>query len=150
MSWWFSHKDGGLVYQCQVLTLCTTESPLPCSIFTRKLSRPILVQAPEHSIKPDFSPPFNQSASSLGSKQVPPWRRGAGAHWFGAAFRTHTPFLTTCSDTSFAGRDGAGRCSRPTTENHLILNSKTSKNARNKGKINTMPRVGEGLERCVF
>lgn len=61
--------------------------------------------APKRITKPDFPHFFHQPAPRISSKQAPLSGWEAAADWLDSNFQSHTPFLTTCSDTSFAGRD---------------------------------------------
>lgn len=108
--------------RCYILKLCTRWKPSSNCIFNRKavISNPVLWTRTQHKAR--FSPPFHQSAPSFSSKQAPQCGRGATADWLRSYFQVHTSFLTTCSDTSFAGRDWAGR--RVTDWNNIIINTK--------------------------
>lgn len=98
------------------------------SIFNEEapISHPFQCTRTQHKAR--FSPPFRQSAPSFSSKQVAQCGWGAAADWLAPDFQQHTPFLTTCADTSFAGRDWAGLGN--TAENNLVFDIKVKQKRR--------------------
>lgn len=73
-----------------------------------KINSPIFSAAPERSIKPDFPPPFVQSASSVGSKQAAQCRQAAAADWLSSGFADTHPLSDNVFRHEFR-REGPSR-----------------------------------------
>ena len=93
---------------CNIITDLHTEVQVNAVFHRQKSTLPFVSAAPERSIKPDFPPPFVQSASSVGSKQAAQCRQAAAADWLSPGFADTHPLSDNVFRHEFR-REGPSR-----------------------------------------